>query len=97
MGLVMHSLKLPNLINNLKLQQLTQTIFRTAKELATVNNRDQISHLIAVLTRDFVNSRSPHAKKGGLIGLASVAIGLRDVSLIPRVTLFLNALPSPCV
>ena len=46
-----------------------------------VNNRDQISHLIAVLTRDFVNSRSPHAKKGGLIGLASVAIGLRDVCI----------------
>ena len=46
-----------------------------------MNNRDQISHLIAVLTRDFVNSRSPHAKKGGLIGLASVAIGLRDVRM----------------
>ena len=52
-----------------------------AKELAAVNNRDQISHLIGVLTRDFVNSRSPHAKKGGLIGLASVAIGLRDVRM----------------
>ena len=46
-----------------------------------MNNRDQISHLIGVLTRDFVNSRSPHAKKGGLIGLASVAIGLRDVRI----------------
>jgi len=55
-------------------------IEKTAKELAAVNNRDQISHLIGVLTRDFVNSRSPHAKKGGLIGLASVAIGLRDMS-----------------
>ena len=47
-----------------------------------MNNRDQISHLIGVLTRDFVNSRSPHAKKGGLIGLASVAIGLRDVRML---------------
>ena len=47
-----------------------------------MNNRDQISHLIGVLTRDFVNSRSPHAKKGGLIGLASVAIGLRDVRIV---------------
>ena len=52
-----------------------------------VNNRDQISHLIAVLTRDFVNSRSPHAKKGGLIGLASVAIGLRDVRMPTHIAL----------
>lgn len=50
------------------------------KEFAAVNNTDQILKILKVL-QDFVYSQNPHARKGGLIGLAAVAIALGQVCI----------------
>lgn len=53
--------------------------FRMVKEFAAVNNTGQIKRLLKVLGQDFAQSPNPHAKKGGLIGLAAIAIALGKV------------------
>lgn len=45
------------------------------KDFSGSNKQDQISRLIRVL-EEFAMSHNPHTRKGGLIGLAAVAIGL---------------------
>ncbi|XP_037803498.1 protein VAC14 homolog [Penaeus monodon] len=50
-------------------------IEKMVKDFAAVNNQEQISRLIRVL-EEFAMSHNPHTRKGGLIGLAAVAIGL---------------------
>jgi len=46
------------------------------------SNHTQVQKLLDCLKRDYVESLNPNFRKGGLIGLASVAIGLeRDVRL----------------
>ncbi|XP_076259803.1 protein VAC14 homolog isoform X3 [Rhynchophorus ferrugineus] len=51
-------------------------IEKMVKEFAAVNNTGQIKRLLKVLGQDFGQSPNPHAKKGGLIGLAAIAIAL---------------------
>ena len=48
---------------------------RMVKDFSASNKQDQISRLIRVL-EEFAMSHNPHTRKGGLIGLAAVAIGL---------------------
>lgn len=50
------------------------------KEFAAVNNIGQIKKLLKVLGQDFSLSQNPHARKGGLIGLAAIAIALGKVT-----------------
>lgn len=50
------------------------------KEFASVHNTTQIKKLLNVLGRDFALSKNPNFKKGGLIGLAAVAVALGQVS-----------------
>ncbi|XP_059156655.1 protein VAC14 homolog [Physella acuta] len=50
-------------------------IERVVKELSTANQLEQIKKLLKVL-EDFATSQNPNTRKGGLIGLAAVAIGL---------------------
>lgn len=50
------------------------------KEFSTVNNTIQIKKLLRVLSQDFAVSQNPHTRKGGLIGLAAMAIALGKVS-----------------
>ncbi|KAK7584320.1 hypothetical protein V9T40_005283 [Parthenolecanium corni] len=51
-------------------------IEKMVKEFASVHNTTQIKKLLTVLERDFALSKNPNFKKGGLIGLAAVAVAL---------------------
>ncbi|XP_045470511.1 protein VAC14 homolog isoform X2 [Harmonia axyridis] len=51
-------------------------IEKMVREFYNVNNTSQIRRLLKVLGQDFAASQNPHAKKGGLIGLASIAVAL---------------------
>lgn len=55
--------------------------FRMVKEFAAVNNTGQIKKLLKILGQDFSLSQNPHARKGGLIGLAAIAIALGKVEI----------------
>ncbi|KAJ3649921.1 hypothetical protein Zmor_021637 [Zophobas morio] len=56
-------------------------IEKMVKEFAAINNTSQIKRLLKVLGQDFALSQNPHARKGGLIGLAATAIALgKDTS-----------------
>ena len=46
------------------------------KEFASRNNTVQIKRLLKVLGQDFATSQNSHTRKGGLIGLAAIAVGL---------------------
>lgn len=48
---------------------------RMVKDFIISSKPDQIAKLIRVL-EEFAMSHNPHTRKGGLIGLAAVAIGL---------------------
>lgn len=52
------------------------------REFHNVNNTSQIRRLLKVLGQDFAASQNPHAKKGGLIGLASIAVALGKVVIV---------------
>lgn len=57
-------------------------IEKMVKEFASLNKTNEIKRLLKVLGQDFANSTNPHARKGGLIGLAAIAIALgRDTSV----------------
>ncbi|XP_018577601.1 protein VAC14 homolog [Anoplophora glabripennis] len=57
-------------------------IEKMVKEFAAVNNTGQIKRLLKVLGQDFSLSQNSHARKGGLIGLAAIAIALgKDTGL----------------
>jgi vacuole morphology and inheritance protein 14 len=45
-------------------------------EFAMAKNYAQIEKLIAVISREFAASSDPNKRKGGLIGLAGISIGL---------------------
>ncbi|XP_019880137.1 protein VAC14 homolog isoform X2 [Aethina tumida] len=51
-------------------------IEKMVKEFSSSNNGGQIKKLLKVLGQDFAVSQNPHARKGGLIGLAAIAIAL---------------------
>ncbi|GFO16656.1 protein vac14 homolog [Plakobranchus ocellatus] len=54
-------------------------IERIVKDLISANQFDQIKKLLKVL-EEFASSQNPNTRKGGLIGLAAVAIGLGKVA-----------------
>lgn len=57
-------------------------IEKMTKEFSTVNNTIQIKKLLRVLSQEFAMSQNPHTRKGGLIGLAAMAIALgKDTNL----------------
>lgn len=58
--------------------------FRMVREFAAVRNTTQIKKLITVLGREFAQSKNSHFKKGGLLGLAAMAIALGKVSNTPH-------------
>ncbi|XP_050464028.1 protein VAC14 homolog [Cataglyphis hispanica] len=51
-------------------------IEKMVKDFAAHNNTVQIKRLLKVLGQDFATSQNPHTRKGGLIGLAAIAVGL---------------------
>jgi len=51
-------------------------IEKMVKDFVSVKNTSQIKKLLKVLGSDFAISQNPHMRKGGLIGLAAMAIGL---------------------
>lgn len=64
-------------------------IEKMVKDFAAVNNQEQISRLIRVL-EEFAMSHNPHTRKGGLIGLAAVAIGLGTRGIGPYIQELVN-------
>ena len=59
---------------------------RSVKEFLAANNLALIEKTITVLGRDFALSENPNMRKGGLVGLASVAIGLQGVRSSPTLS-----------
>ncbi|XP_067003163.1 protein VAC14 homolog [Anabrus simplex] len=56
-------------------------IEKMVKEFAAVDNTVQIRRLLKVLGQDFATSQNAHTRKGGLIGLAAIAVALgKDTS-----------------
>jgi len=51
-------------------------IEKMVKDFVGVGNTSQIKKLLKVLGSEFAISQNPHMRKGGLIGLAAMAIGL---------------------
>ena len=51
-------------------------IEKMVKDFVSVDNNTQIRKLLKVLGSEFAISQNPHMRKGGLIGLAAMAIGL---------------------
>lgn len=51
-------------------------IEKMVKDFVSVGNTSQIKKLLKVLGSEFAISQNPHMRKGGLIGLAAMAIGL---------------------
>jgi len=51
-------------------------IEKMVKDFVSVGNTSQIKKLLKVLGAEFAISQNPHMRKGGLIGLAAMAIGL---------------------
>ncbi|XP_057330110.1 protein VAC14 homolog [Microplitis mediator] len=51
-------------------------IEKMVKEFSARNNTVQIKKLLKVLGQDFATSQNSHTRKGGLIGLAAIAVGL---------------------
>ncbi|KAL1513807.1 hypothetical protein ABEB36_003166 [Hypothenemus hampei] len=51
-------------------------IEKMVKDFAAINNTGQIKRILKILGQDFTLSQNPHARKGGLIGLAAIAIAL---------------------
>lgn len=49
------------------------------KEFSSQEKQVFISKIIGYFSQDFICSTNPHTRKGGLLGLASVAIGLNQV------------------
>lgn len=49
---------------------------RMVKEFAASKDTLQIKRLLKVLGQDFALSQNPHSRKGGLIGLAAIALAL---------------------
>ena len=50
------------------------------KDFVNAGNTHQIKKLLKVLGSEFAIGQNPHMRKGGLIGLAAMAIGLGQLS-----------------
>jgi vacuole morphology and inheritance protein 14 len=53
--------------------------FRMVKDFTQMKNTEQIKKLLRVLGQDFTMSQMTNWRKGGIIGLASTAMGLGKV------------------
>ncbi len=53
-----------------------QDIEKIVRDLHPVDDRDRINNIITYLVDNFCQSPNAHNRKGGLIGMAAVAIGL---------------------
>lgn len=62
-------------------------IEKLVRDLAQNKNFDDVEKIIKVLSKEFVSSSNPNAKRGGVIGLAATAIGLGKDSRVPLQTL----------
>ncbi|XP_012265720.2 protein VAC14 homolog [Athalia rosae] len=51
-------------------------IEKMVMEFAESNNTALIKRLLKILGQDFATSQNPHGRKGGLLGLAAIAVGL---------------------
>ena len=58
---------------------LTNFLLRLTRECVAIPNHVQIQKLIKVLGTDFALSQNSNMRKGGLIGLAAMAIALGKV------------------
>lgn len=58
---------------------LGHSLFRMVNEFNKAKNTNQIRKLLNLLGNDFAISRDSNKRKGGLIGLAAVSIGLGKV------------------
>lgn len=55
--------------------------FRMVKDMVAKNRPTEVRRLLKVLGQDFANSQiNPHSRKGGLIGLAAMAVALGKVN-----------------
>lgn len=66
------------MVNNFDL--MDHLYFRMVNEFNKAKNTNQIRKLLHFLGNDFAVSRDSNKRKGGLIGLAAVSIGLGKVS-----------------
>lgn len=77
----------PNIIKNLndKLYEKRKLgaleVEQIVKEYNKEDNKEKIIELITFLQENFLKMGSASAKKGGLIAIASVSIGLSNVSI----------------
>lgn len=67
-------------------------IEKLVKDFVTTNQFEQIKKTLKVLGADFAYSQNPNTRKGGLIGLAAVAIGLGKESCT-----YINQLVQPVI
>ncbi|RTG89688.1 vacuole morphology and inheritance protein 14 [Schistosoma bovis] len=69
-----------NLVDKLfdKRKLASQEIERVVKDYISQDKLSDISRIIGYFSQDFIQSANPHTRKGGLFGLASVAIGLNE-------------------
>uniref|UniRef100_A0A1B6CKU4 Protein VAC14 homolog n=1 Tax=Clastoptera arizonana TaxID=38151 RepID=A0A1B6CKU4_9HEMI len=64
-----------------KRKAAAQEIEKMVKDFAANNKKNEIRRLLKVLGQDFATSQNAHSRKGGLIGLAAIAIALgKDTS-----------------
>ncbi|XP_066591996.1 protein VAC14 homolog [Prorops nasuta] len=49
---------------------------KMVRDFALHNNTAQIKRLLKILGQDFATSQNPHSRKGGLLALAAIAVGL---------------------
>lgn len=54
-------------------------MFRMVRELVAVQNYDQIERICRVLSEQFVLSQNGNFRRGGLIGIAALAIACGKV------------------
>uniref|UniRef100_B3P4A2 GG19016 n=1 Tax=Drosophila erecta TaxID=7220 RepID=B3P4A2_DROER len=59
----------------------SQEIEKMVTEFNNKNNSAQIRKLIEVLATDYCTSRDANRRKGALIGLAAMGIGLRKIKI----------------
>ncbi|CAH8677089.1 unnamed protein product [Schistosoma rodhaini] len=69
-----------NLVDKLfdKRKLASQEVERVVKDYISQDKLSDISRIIGYFSQDFIQSANPHTRKGGLFGLASVAIGLNE-------------------
>ncbi len=56
-------------------------LFRMVRELIVVQNYEQIERICKILSEHFVLSQNGNFRRGGLIGIAALAIACGKVSL----------------